>query len=107
MFAEWIERLREPDEIAGNEPRALMNQLIEGMLAVGSRLPPVDRARVVRHALSLERDVLAVALHGELLEVGGKALQILIVGQHRDRLSPEEVVVPEAEQAHQPRQGGR
>ena len=46
MPAERIERLSESDEVAGNEPRALMDQLIEGMLAVGSRLAPVDRAGV-------------------------------------------------------------
>ncbi len=48
--------------------------------------------------------MLAVALHGELLEIGRKALQILLVGQHGDGLGAEEVVVPEAEQAHQHRQ---
>ena len=76
-----------------------MNQLIEGMLAVGSRLAPVDRARVVSHALPLERHVLAVALHGELLEVGGEAFQILIVGQHRDGLRAEEVGVPDSQKS--------
>ena len=47
MPAERVERLREGDEVAGDEPRALMDQLIEGMLAVGARLAPVDRAGVV------------------------------------------------------------
>jgi hypothetical protein len=35
---------------------------------------------------SIERHVLAVAFHGELLEVGREALQVLLVGEHRDRL---------------------
>src|SRR6266849_2466280 len=39
-----IERLVERYEVAGNESRSLMNQLIEGMLTIGSRLAPVDRA---------------------------------------------------------------
>ena len=44
--------------------------------------------------------MLAVALHGELLQVGGEALEVLLVGQHRDGLRAEEVVVPERQQAH-------
>ena len=48
--------------------------------------------------------MLAVALHRQLLQVGREALQVLLVGQHRDRLRAEEVVVPDAEQPHQHRQ---
>ena len=48
--------------------------------------------------------MLAVALHRQLLEVGREALQVLLVGQDRDGLRAEEVVVPDAEQAHQHRQ---
>ena len=48
--------------------------------------------------------MLAVALHGELLEIGGKALEILLVGQHGDGLGAEEIVVPDREQPHQHRQ---
>ena len=46
MPAERIERLAEGDEVARNEPRALVNQLIERVLAVGARLAPVDRPGV-------------------------------------------------------------
>ena len=74
-----------------------MDQLIEGMLAVGARLAPIDRAGVVVDPRAVERHMLAVALHGELLEIGGKALQILFVGQDGDGLGAEEIVVPEAE----------
>ena len=48
--------------------------------------------------------MLAVALHGELLEIGGEALEILLVGQHGHGLGAEEIVVPDGEQAHQHRQ---
>src|SRR5205823_14640321 len=41
-----IQRFRERDEIAWNEPRALVDQLIERMLAVGAGLAPVDGAGV-------------------------------------------------------------
>ena len=44
LAAERIERLLEGDKVARDEPGALVNQLIEGVLAVGSRLTPVDRA---------------------------------------------------------------
>ena len=50
MPAERIQRLRERDEVARNEPRALMDQLVERMLAVGAGFAPVDRAGGVVHA---------------------------------------------------------
>ena len=48
--------------------------------------------------------MLAVRLHRQLLQVGGEALQVLLVGQHGDRLGAEEVAVPDGQQAHQRRQ---
>ena len=44
MLAERVERLAERDEVARNEPRALVDQLIEGVLAVGARFSPVNRS---------------------------------------------------------------
>src|SRR3546814_4373773 len=38
-----VERLAEADEVARHDPRALVQQLVERMLAVGARLAPVDR----------------------------------------------------------------
>src|SRR6516165_1753069 len=96
MPAQGIEGTRKCDEIAGYEPRPLMDQLIEGMLTVGPRLTPIDRPRVVIHCDPVDCYMLAVALHGELLEISRKALQILLIRQHRDGLSTEEVVVPDA-----------
>src|ERR1700751_1349291 len=81
-----------------------MDQLIERVLTIGPGLTPVDRAGVVVGPNAVERDVLAVALHGQLLEVGGEALQILLIRQYSDGLSPEEIVVPDGKQAHQHRQ---
>ena len=43
VAAQRIERLDKRDEVARDQPRPLMNQLIEGVLAVGSRLAPIDR----------------------------------------------------------------
>src|SRR5262245_20218614 len=84
MPAQWIERPGESDEVARYQPRALMDQLIERMLAIRSRLAPKDRPSIVIDTHAIERYVLAVALHGELLKVGGKPLQILLIGQHGD-----------------------
>ena len=81
-----------------------MDELIEGVLAVGAGLAPVDGAGLGLDALAVEGDVLAVALHGELLEVGGKALEVLLVGQDGDGLRVEEVGVPDGEQAHERRE---
>src|SRR5260370_15777726 len=40
--AKWIERLRKSNEIAGDEPGPLMNELVERMFAIGSRFAPVS-----------------------------------------------------------------
>ena len=47
MAAERVERLGEADEVAGDEARALVDELVEGVLAVGAGLAPVDGAGVV------------------------------------------------------------
>src|ERR1700722_17400743 len=91
---ERIQALGEGDEIPRNQPRALMDQLVEGMLSVGAGLAPIDGPGIIIDPASLQRHVLAVALHRELLEIGGKALQILLVGQHGDGMGAEEIVVP-------------
>ena len=96
MSAERIERLLKGDEVARDEPGSLVNQLIERVLTVRSRFAPVNGAGLVRHLLSVERDMLAIALHRQLLEIGWKPFQVLLVGQHRYRLRPEEIVVPDA-----------
>ena len=103
VAAQLVPRLRESDEVAGDELGALVYQLVEGVLAVGAGLPPVDLAGLVIHRAAVEGDALAVALHGQLLQVGREALEVLLVGQHRYASRAEEIVVPDAEQAHQRR----
>src|SRR5207249_10498257 len=92
--AERAQGMAEGDEVTGNETGPLMDQLIKGMLAVGSRLSPVDGPGRVADLGALTRDVLAVALHRQLLQVCWKALQVLLVGQDGDRLGAEEIRVP-------------
>src|SRR4030095_304462 len=99
MPAKWIQGFAERDEVAGNESRALMNQLVEGMLTIGARLTPVDRASIVADSFAVYGDVFAIALHRQLLQIGGEALQVLLVRQHRDGLGAEEVGIPHRQQA--------
>ena len=80
-----VQRLAEADEVTWNQAGALVDQLIERMLPIGARLAPVDRAGFIVHRSAFQRHVLAVALHGQLLQVGGKPFQVLLVGQHRHR----------------------
>src|SRR5262245_63858218 len=68
LLAQRIEGLGEGDEIAVDEPGSLVKELVEGMLAVGSGLAPIDRAGVAGHRLAAEGHALAVALHRELLQ---------------------------------------
>src|SRR5258708_25837327 len=74
------------------------------MLAIGSRLAPIDRAGLGLDWCPIARYVFAVALHRQLLEIGRETLEVLVVGQHRDGMRAEEVVVPDAEKAHEDRQ---
>ena len=71
------------------------------MLTIGPWLTPVDRSRVISDFSAVQCHVLAVTFHGELLKVGGEPLQVLFIRQHRDRLRPEEIGVPDREQAHE------
>src|SRR5439155_8364481 len=74
MPAERVQGMAERDEVTGDETGALMDELVERMLPVRSRFSPVDGARRVVHLDALERDVLAIALHRQLLQVRGEAL---------------------------------
>ena len=90
----------EPDEVARDEPRALVEQLVERVLAIRAGLAPHHGARGGCHRPAVEPDRLAVALHVKLLEVRGKAAQVVRVRQHRLGLRAMDVRVPHAEQPH-------
>src|SRR5689334_7619782 len=81
-----------------------MNQLVERVLPVSSRLAPVDRTRVVRYWNAVDRDTFAIALHDQLLQVRWESFQVLFIRQHSRRLSPKKVVVPHSQQRHEHRQ---
>src|SRR5215831_6122135 len=78
-----------------------MDQLIKRMLAIGYRLAPVDEAGITRDFASIKCDVFAVALHGQLLEVGWESLQVLLVGKDCYSGCTEEVVIPNSQQPHE------
>src|SRR5664280_586470 len=103
MVLQRIQCLAEADKVAWDQLGALMDQLIERMLAVSAWLTPINWPGLIIDSSAIERDVFAVAFHGQLLEVGRKALQVLLIGQHRDGLRSEEIVVPDSKQAHQDR----
>ena len=60
MPPQRIERLEEADEIARNQPRPLVNQLVKRVLSVGPRLAPVDRPGVRGHLRPIQRHMLPV-----------------------------------------------
>ena len=95
VTAERVEGFGEGDEVAGNEAGALVDELVEAVLAVGAGLAPVDGPCFGIHMGAIEFHMLAVALHRELLEVGGEAFQVLVVGQDGDGLRAVEVVIPQ------------
>ena len=88
------------DELNRHTVRALVQKLVEGVLAVRSRLAPVDRPGRDLSAPALPVDVLPVALHRQLLEVSRKTLEILIVRENSDCLGAEKVIVPDRQQPH-------
>ena len=105
--AQGVKRLAEGDEVTGDKPGSLMNQLVERVLAVSPRLAPIDGTSLVGDLGPIQGDVLSVALHGELLQIGRESLQILLVRQDRHGLGAEEVVVPDGQEAHKHRQVAR
>mmetsp|Transcript_41489 Transcript_41489/g.111062 ORF Transcript_41489/g.111062 Transcript_41489/m.111062 type:complete len:486 (+) Transcript_41489:360-1817(+) len=98
VLAGLVEALDAHEEVGGDDLGALVDQLVEGVLAVGARLAPHDGPGRAFDRGAGEGAALAVALHVALLEVGREAVQVLLVGQHRVRLAAEEVVVPDAQQ---------
>src|SRR5215813_1065644 len=104
MTAQRIERFGESDEVARNELGSLMNQLVERVLPVRSRLAPINRTGLIGDLGTVDPYVLAVTLHRQLLQVSRESLQVLFVRQDSDSLGPKEVVVPNGQKSHQHRQ---
>ena len=96
-----VRRVGDGDEVGGDEPRALVDELVERVLAVGAGLAPEHLAGLRGHGRAVPADRLAVGLHGQLLQVRREAVQVLGVREHRVRVRAEEVDVPDVQQAHE------
>src|SRR5258708_26482109 len=96
MGAEGVQGLIEADEVARNQLGSLVNELVEGMLTIGTRLSPDNGAGLVVHFPALQIDMLPIALHIQLLQVGTEASQVMIIGQDGNGFGIKEVVLPDA-----------
>src|SRR5579859_4337981 len=101
---ERVQGLIESDEVTRDQLGSLVDELVERMLAIGSRLPPDNWPGLIVHAPALQIDMLSIALHLKLLEVGNKMPEVMIIGQDRLSLGLEEVVVPDADESQEHRQ---
>ena len=70
------------NEVCRHQPASLVQQLIEGMLAVDACCTPENRGSGRQHRLAVTVDRLAVRLHVELLQIGRQGAQIVVIGQH-------------------------
>src|SRR5215470_8271268 len=81
--AQRVEGLGKGDKITRDQSCALMDELIKGVLAVGSRFTPVDGAGLVIDLGAVEDNVLAIALHCQLLQVRRETLEVLLIRKNR------------------------
>ena len=75
------------DEFDRNENGALVKQLEDGVLRVRARPAPGDRSGRRIHRLPVGASRLAIRLHLELLKVGRKQPQPLVIGEDCARLA--------------------
>ena len=104
VVADLIVAIRRSDKVARNHFRSLVNQLIEGVLTIRSRFAPKNGTRLVIHTFGIAIDGLTVGFHVCLLEVGGEAMQVLVVRDHSVARSVKEIVVPHADKGENHRE---
>ena len=93
--------LFEADELHGNDVCALVEQLIEGVLAVRAGLAEDDRACGIVHGLAETVDGLAVGFHIQLLQMCREAAQSLGLRKHCRAQIAESVSLIDADQGIQ------
>ena len=64
-------------EKLGNPSLTLVNELVEGVLAIGARLAPDDGSCGVVDPLSTAGHIFTIGLHVSLLEIGSKPMHVL------------------------------
>jgi len=74
----WVVGLSSEDEVGWDELSALVEELEEGVLGVGAWLSEKNGAGGVLDSLARTGVIFSVGLHGELLKVGSKAVEILV-----------------------------
>ena len=74
--------------------RPLVNQLVKGMLTIGTWLTPDDWTRSVVYFFTISTYIFPIALHIALLEIGSKTVEVLIIGENGFRICPQEISVP-------------
>ena len=62
FIVDWLLRFDESNELSRDGP-ALMQQLVEAMLSVSSRLPEINYCCLIREFLTCEVDSFTVAFH--------------------------------------------
>ena len=97
-------RTHRSDEIARDQPSALVQQLEEGMLAVVAEFSPDDRRRRAIDRIAADAHRLSVAFHFELLQERREIFQRFVVRQHGIACRTEEIGIPDADQRHDHRQ---
>mmetsp|Transcript_198 Transcript_198/g.622 ORF Transcript_198/g.622 Transcript_198/m.622 type:complete len:338 (-) Transcript_198:545-1558(-) len=85
-------------EFTGDHRRALVDQLIKSVLAIGAGRAPHHGAAVHRQGQPIHAHGLAVRFHLKLLQIGRQLPQALIIGQHRARRITTNLPVPHAHQ---------
>ena len=66
------------DEVGWDELGALVEKLVEGVLSVGGWLTEQNGTGCVLDIVAAAGDGLSVRLHGQLLEVGGEPVHVLV-----------------------------
>ncbi|EPE06598.1 hypothetical protein F503_02726 [Ophiostoma piceae UAMH 11346] len=99
LLADGVVGARGQNEVSGDQLRALVDELEEGVLGVGAGLAEQNGARGVLGRGAVRRHRLAVGLHGQLLQVGREAVQVLVKRSDKVGLGVVEVRVPDAQQA--------
>ena len=78
IVGDWVVRFGGEDEVGWDELGTLVQELVEGVLCVGCGFTEEDWAGGIFHHLVIAGDGFSVGFHGELLEVGWEAVEVLV-----------------------------
>merc|ERR1712000_393623 len=87
----------------GREMGALMQQLMESVLAIGTNPTPDNGTGIIVYLVAINGDGFTVTLHIQLLQVRGQRTQIMVVRQNGVGIDAKKVNVPDAQQSHNDR----